>query len=78
MAVNVVWPRVGSLVPGPIEPRTQRGRPSRAANSSAASRAMRAPASDSSVTRSGMSYSPRAVRFAPKVLVSTQSTPASK
>ena len=70
-----MWPRVGSLVPGPIEPSTQRWRPSRAANSSAVSRAMRAPASDSSAMRSGMSYSASAAWFAPKVLVSTQSTP---
>ncbi len=71
------WPSVGSLVPGPTEPSTQRGRPS-AANSSATSRAMRAPASESSKMRSGMSYSPRAARLAPKVLVSTQSTPTEK
>ncbi len=73
-----MWPRVGSFVPGPMEPRTQRWRPSRAPNSSAVSRAIRAPASDSSYTRSAMSYSAIAEWLAPKVFVSTQSTPTSK
>ena len=68
------WPRVGSLVPGPIEPRTQRGR-SGVDSSAATSLAIRAPASDSSSIRSVMSYSPRLARLAPKVLVSTQSSP---
>lgn len=73
-----MWPRVGSLVPGPMEPSTQRWRPSRPPNSSATSRAIRAPASDSSYTRSEISYSAIAEWFAPKVFVSTQSTPTSK
>src|SRR5882757_1724382 len=72
-----VWPRVGSLVPGPMEPSTQRGRPS-VAKSSATSRASRAPDSDSSWIRSAMSYSLAALWLAPKVLVSTQSTPTAK
>lgn len=73
-----MWPRVGSFVPGPIEPSTHRWRPSRAPNSSAVSRAIRAPASDSSYTRSAMSYSAMAEWLAPNVFVSTQSTPAPK
>lgn len=72
------WPSVGSLVPGPIEPSTQRCCPVEAVNSSATSRAMRAPDSESSWMRSGMSYSPRAEALAPKVFVSTQSTPTAK
>ena len=51
---NEVWPSVGSLVPGPIEPRTKRGVPS-AANSSATRRAIATPFSDSSRMRSAMS-----------------------
>jgi hypothetical protein len=39
---------VGSLVPGPIEPSTQRRCPVEAVNSSATSRAIRTPASESS------------------------------
>ena len=50
----VVWPRLGSFVPGPIEPRTQRTRPSAAPAASTRSRAMRAPAAASSVIRSSM------------------------
>lgn len=73
-----MWPSEGSLVPGPIEPRTQRWRPSLAPNSSATSRAMRAPDSDSSKIRSAISYSPAAEWFEPNVFVSTQSTPTSK
>ncbi len=74
----VTWPRVGSFVPGPIEPRTQRGRPSAAVCASAVVRAIRAPASDSSYTWFSMPYSASAARFAPKVFVSTQSTPTEK
>ncbi len=73
-----MWPRVGSLVPGPMEPSTQRCLPVRAVKSSAASRAIRAPASESSWTRSAMSYSDAAVWLAPNVLVSTQSTPTAR
>lgn len=73
-----MWPSVGSFVPGPMEPSTQRRCPLDAVNSSATSRAIRAPDSESSKVRSEMSYSPSAVWFAPKVLVSTQSTPTSK
>ncbi len=47
-------------------------------NSSATSRAIRAPASASSSMRSAIWYSPSADRFAPKVLVSTMSAPAAK
>ena len=72
-----MWPSVGSLVPGPMEPSTQRGRPG-AAQRSAAARASRADASDSSVIRSAIPYSPRLVRFAPNELVVTQSAPASR
>ncbi len=50
----VVCPRLGSLVPGPIEPSTQRGSSS-VANASARSRAIRAPAAASSRIRSSMS-----------------------
>ena len=71
------WPRVGSLVPGPTLPSTQRGR-SGVLWASADSRAIRAAAYASSEIRSGMSYSFRAERLVPKVLVSTQSTPTSK
>ncbi len=71
------WPSVGSLVPGPTLPRTQRGW-SGVLYASADSRAIRAAASASSPIRSGMSYSFRADRLAPKVFVSTQSTPTSK
>ncbi|CAM5366243.1 hypothetical protein STANM309S_04837 [Streptomyces tanashiensis] len=65
-------------MPGPIEPSTQRWRPSLAPNSSATSRAIRAPASESSKIRSAISYSPAAEWLEPNVLVSTQSTPTSK
>ncbi len=65
-------------MPGPTEPRTHRWRPSFAVNSSATSRAMRAPDSDSSTIRSAISYSFAAEWFAPKVFVSTQSTPTAK
>ncbi len=65
-------------MPGPIEPSTQRGRPSEAVKESAASRAIRAPASDSSSILSAIPYSASAAWFAPKVLVSTQSTPTAK
>ena len=71
------WPSVGSLVPGPMLPSTQRGR-SGVLKASADSRAIRAAASASSAIRSGMSYSFSAERLAPNVLVSTQSTPTSK
>ncbi|MQY11596.1 hypothetical protein SRB5_17150 [Streptomyces sp. RB5] len=73
-----MWPSVGSFVPGPIDPSTHRCRPSPAVHASAASRAIRAPAADSSWMRSAISYSPIAEKFAPKVFVSTQSTPAAK
>ncbi len=76
-AAYVTWPSVGSLVPGPTDPMTHRGR-SGVDQASADSRAIRAPASESSKIRSLMSYSPRLARLAPKVLVSTQSTPTSK
>ena len=72
-----MWPRVGSLVPGPIEPSTQRGRAG-VAQRSAAARAILADASDSSAIRSAIPYSPRLPRLAPNELVVTQSAPASK
>ncbi len=72
-----MWPRLGSFVPGPMLPSTNRGR-SGVAMASAACRAILAPASASSLIRSGMSYSLKALRFAPKVLVSTQSAPAAR
>ena len=73
-----MWPSVGSLVPGPIEPTTQRSRPSAAVNSSVAWRASRAPASASSPIRSVMPYSPRLARLVPNVLVVTQSAPVAR
>ena len=72
-----MWPRLGSLVPGPIEPATKRGRPS-AAYPSATSRAMRAAATLSSWARSATSYSASTVEKLPKLAVSTTSTPTSK
>ena len=71
------WPSVGSLVPGPTEPSTQRGR-SGVDHASAASRAIAAPARASSSMRSSIPYSARLAQLAPNVLVSTQSTPTSK
>ena len=56
---SVTWPRVGSLVPGPTLPSTQRGR-SGVLYASADSRAIRAAASASSWIRSAMPYSPSA------------------
>lgn len=76
-AANVTWPSVGSFVPGPTEPSTNRGRSS-VANSSATPRAIRADASASSSSRSTMSYSARAARLMPNEFVSTASEPASK
>lgn len=72
------WPSVGSLVPGPMEPSTQRCCPVDSVKPSATSRAILAPASESSWILPGMSYSPRAEALAPNVLVSTQSTPTAK
>ena len=72
-----ICPSVGSLVPGPTEPSTYRGRCG-VDQRSATSRAIRAPASDSSRMRCSMPYSPRLPRFAPNVLVSTQSAPAAR
>ena len=60
-----------------MEPSTQRGR-SGVDHWSAVSRAILAPASDSSAIRPESPYSPRLLRFAPNVLVVTQSTPASR
>jgi hypothetical protein len=68
---------VGSFVPGPIDPSTYRGR-STVLNRSAAWRAMAADASASSKMRYGMSYSASALRFEPKLFVSTMSAPASR
>ena len=59
------------------EPSTYRGRCG-VDQRSATSRAIRAPASDSSRMRCSMPYSPRLPRFAPNVLVSTQSAPAAR
>ena len=74
---NGAWPNVGSFVPGPTEPRTYRGW-SALDHSRAASAAICAPARASSRIRCSMPYSARFARFAPKVLVSTASTPTSK
>jgi hypothetical protein len=65
------------LVPGPIEPTTQRGR-SGVAKPEATSLAMRAAASFSSKVFSGMPYSARTIGNDPNVAVSTASTPTSK
>ncbi|AEK43486.1 hypothetical protein RAM_25040 [Amycolatopsis mediterranei S699] len=51
-------------MPGPTEPSTNRGR-SGVANSSAVSRASRAPASASSKIRPVMSYSAKLAKLAP-------------
>ena len=75
-SAKVTCPSVGSFVPGPTDPSTQRGRSS-VLHSSAASRAIRAAASASSPIRSEIPYSPRLARLAPNVLVSTASAPAS-
>ena len=72
-----MWPRLGSLVPGPMLPSTNLGL-SGVLAVSAAALATRAPASASSAIRPVASYSPSAARLAPKVLVSTQSAPASR
>ena len=73
----MVWPSVGSLVPGPIDPATQRGRPS-AWKSSATSRASWAASRFSGTTWSAMSYSASTIADDPNELVSTASAPASK
>ena len=67
-------PRVGNLVPGPRDPKIHRGF-SFVENSSATFRAISAPALANSYIRSGIPYSPRLARFAPKVFVSIASTP---
>ena len=70
-------PSVGSFVPGPTDPSTNRGCAA-VLNSSASARASSAPALASSKIRSGMSYSARLARFAPNVFVSIASTPTSR
>jgi hypothetical protein len=68
-------PRVGSFVPGPIEPTTNRGR---SVYDAATSFAILAAATLISWTLSAKSYSVWTTSFPPKVFVSTQSAPASK
>ena len=76
-SANGAWPSVGSLVPGPLDANTKRGR-SGVAYSSAACRAIFVPSRASSRTRSTMSYSLRLAQLVPKVLVSMTSAPASR
>ena len=58
----MTWPRVGSFVPGPTLPSTQRAR-SAVLYASADSRAIRAAASDRLKISDAIPYSPSADRF---------------
>ena len=73
----MIWPRVGNLVPGPIEPATKRGEVG-VAYSSATRRAILAEARANSCARSAMPYSLRTTENAPKESVSMASTPTSR
>ncbi len=72
-----MWPRLGSLVPGPTEPRTKRSRPSWA-NSAMASRASSAAPLLKAKASSPSPNSASVTGEVPKVLVSTASAPASR
>ena len=85
LGVGVAQPGEGRVAerraawcPGPTEPRTKRGRSGRATSRRRPRGPAGAPFSASSRIRSAMSYSARLGRFAPNVLVSTASAPASR
>ena len=67
-----------ALVVGPMEPATQRGRPSAASAASAASRASSAARALIRSAWSSSPYSPSTSGVPPKVSVSVTSAPASK
>ncbi len=69
-------PSVGNLVPGPMEPATQRGR-SGVENSSRTAQASSAARRVSSRARSASPYSASTTEVEPKVSVSTTSQPTS-
>ena len=68
----------GQLGAGPDGARARTGGGRRVDQASAASRAIRGAGRASSRIRCSMPYSPRLPRFAPNVLVSTQSTPTAR